>query len=318
METEKHRITVDIIIPTYKRPKLLCNAIESALIQTYPYIQQIIVTDDACDVETRKTVETFMLVDPRILYVCNTKYLHGPAGNKNNGMDYVKSDYFLILDDDDVLVPNAVEELIHAVHDGEYDFVLANCLDSNGNYTGKHYGRKQQVSYEDFLCGKFVGDYLWLNRSQVIAKLKLDDKIYAGEHISIWNALKNSKAFYLHLPLKHCKTEGERVSGQQIKKANYWFQIYLETLDNFSEDFSKYCPRRLLYFTLLLFFYGRLTGKTRQIKGYPKEYFRKTKNIAFLLPYIELVLPKPLLVYIWKNIRSHKAKRKQQYRTRTL
>jgi len=76
METEKHRITVDIIIPTYKRPKLLCNAIESALIQTYPYIQQIIVTDDACDVETRKTVETFMLVDPRILYVCNTKYLH--------------------------------------------------------------------------------------------------------------------------------------------------------------------------------------------------------------------------------------------------
>lgn len=315
MEVEEQRITVDIIIPTYKRPRLLRNAIESALIQTYPYIQQIIVTDDACDLETRKIVEAFMLGDQRVFYVCNTKYLHGPAGNNNNGMDYVKSDYFLILDDDDLLVPNAVEEFVRATQNGKYDFVLANCLDSNGNYTGKHYGRDQQVSYEDFLCGKFDGEYLWLNRSQAIAELKFDDKIYAGEHISIWKALKNSKAFYLHLPLRHYNTEGQRVSGQEVKKADYWFQIYLKTLDNFGEDFSKYCPRRLLYFSLLLFFYGRLAGQTQQIKGFPKEYFRKTKNIAFLLPYVELVLPKPLLVYIWKNIRSHKAKRKQQYRT---
>jgi len=79
---EKQPITVDIVIPTYKRPKLLCRAIESALDQTYPYILQIIVTDDACDIETKQIVESYMNKDSRICYVCNTRYKHGPAGIK--------------------------------------------------------------------------------------------------------------------------------------------------------------------------------------------------------------------------------------------
>jgi len=311
---EKQPITVDIVIPTYKRPKLLCRAIESAVEQTYPYILQIIVTDDACDIETKQIVESYMNKDSRICYVCNTRYKHGPAGNKDNGMDFVKSDYFLILDDDDSLLPDAVERLVSIASQGNFDFVLANCRDSNGNYTGKHCGKSELVHYEDFLCGKFEGEYLWLYPSKEIPKLKFDDTLYGGEAISTWDAIKGSKVFYLHLPLRKYTTQGVRVSSDFLSKAHLWFPIYLRTLDKFGDDLATYCPRRLLYFTLLLFSYGKLSGQIKQVTKYPIKYLKKTKNFAFILPYFVVPVPKAILLQMWKGLRAMRAKRKQRNR----
>jgi len=305
---ERKSITVDIVIPTYKRPKLLCRAIESALDQTYPYILQIIVTDDACDIETKQIVESYIDKDPRILYACNTKYKHGPAGNKNNGMDLVKSDYFLILDDDDSLVPDAVEQLASTAFQGNFDFVFSNCLDSNGNYTGKQYGKSELARYQDFLCGKFEGEYLWLYPSKDIPTLKYDDELYGGEHISTWEALKNSKLFYLHLPLREYNIQGERVSSNFSSKAHLLFSIYLKTLDKFGDDLATYCPRRLLYFTLLLFSSAKLSGQIEKVKSYPIKYLKKTKNFAFILPYFLVPLPKSFVLRAWTGVRAMKAK----------
>jgi len=309
---EKEPITVDIVIPTYKRPKLLRRAIESALDQTYPYILQIIVTDDACDTETKQIVESYMNIDPRILYVCNTKYKHGPTGNKNNGMDFVKSDYFLILDDDDSLVPDAVEHLASTAFKGNFDFVFSNCLDSNGDYTGKHNGKSELARYEDFLCGKFDGEYLWLYPSKCIPKLKFDDALYGGEHISIWASIKGSKVFYLHLPLRKYNTQGERVSSNFQNKAHLLFPIYLKTVDKFGDDLAICCPRRLLYFTLLLFSSAKLSGHIEQVKNYPIKYLRKTKNFAFFLPCLVVPVPKAFLLRTWEGVRAMKAKRKRE------
>ena len=82
---ENHEFpSVDIIIPTYKRPVLLKRALESVLNQTYPNIAHVIVTDDSNDgAETKQLIKGFQARETRITYVCNDRYSHCPAGNKN-------------------------------------------------------------------------------------------------------------------------------------------------------------------------------------------------------------------------------------------
>ena len=99
---------ITIIIPTYKRPKLLRRAITSALNQNYPSFQ-VQVYDNASGDETREVVEEFMKKDPRLKYHCHSKNI-GMIGNYEFALNEVKTPYFSLLSDDDVVFPWFLEE----------------------------------------------------------------------------------------------------------------------------------------------------------------------------------------------------------------
>lgn len=94
---------ITTIIPTYCRPNLLCRAIKSVLNQTYPNFQACIY-DNASGDETAQIVAELAKRDERVKYFCHSKNIGGLA-NVNYAMEHIDTDFFSILSDDDILLP---------------------------------------------------------------------------------------------------------------------------------------------------------------------------------------------------------------------
>jgi glycosyltransferase involved in cell wall biosynthesis len=96
-----------IIIPTYNRAKLLPNAIESVLAQSYDHWELIIVDDGSTD-ETSEVVDKY-LHDERIRYLWQEN--RGRSSARNIGTQNATGAYLCYLDDDDFFLPNHLETI---------------------------------------------------------------------------------------------------------------------------------------------------------------------------------------------------------------
>ncbi|MEQ8540764.1 MAG: glycosyltransferase family A protein [Coleofasciculus sp. D1-CHI-01] len=98
---------VSIVIPTRDRPQLLPYAVKSALAQTQPDIEVIVVDDGSL-----KPVE--LSPDPR-LKIINLKTSRGGAAARNVGTEMARGKWITYLDDDDCLLPHMVEVSLDAL-----------------------------------------------------------------------------------------------------------------------------------------------------------------------------------------------------------
>jgi glycosyltransferase involved in cell wall biosynthesis len=104
------RSRVSYCIPTHGRTRLLLEALESGLAQTR-LPDEIVVSDDLASEESRSLVEAFA-AKTRI----PVRYVHcttgsGQAANMNNCLMTATGDLILLLHDDDLLLPRAVEAM---------------------------------------------------------------------------------------------------------------------------------------------------------------------------------------------------------------
>ena len=102
------RPLVSVIIPTYNRESLLKDAILSVLMQTYQNLELIIIDDCSKD-NTSGVVVKFN--DVRVKYVKHDKN-KGFSATRNTGIKNASGDCVLILDDDDLMAPYALEKLV--------------------------------------------------------------------------------------------------------------------------------------------------------------------------------------------------------------
>jgi glycosyltransferase involved in cell wall biosynthesis len=98
---------ISIGIPTFNRRDYVLEAIHSALAQTYANVE-IIVSDNASTDDTWQHLTA--LADPRLVLLRQTTNL-GMTGNFNATLSVATGEYFLLLSDDDLLAPTAIEEL---------------------------------------------------------------------------------------------------------------------------------------------------------------------------------------------------------------
>lgn len=108
---EKQSLT--ILIPTYKRPELLTQALNSAINQTVSheaYNILVVDNDPAPDTETERLVAAAKA--DNIRYVKNEKNLGG-YGNWNRGFSLSETEWVCLLHDDDLLLPTYVERALY-------------------------------------------------------------------------------------------------------------------------------------------------------------------------------------------------------------
>ena len=98
---------VSILIPTHNRKELLKNAVNSAIMQTYPSIE-IIVIDDKSDYDVKIFLKEYL---DKIKVIKNSENL-GSAETCNVGIKKAKGDFITILNDDDIFHPKKVEKQI--------------------------------------------------------------------------------------------------------------------------------------------------------------------------------------------------------------
>jgi glycosyltransferase involved in cell wall biosynthesis len=95
---------ITTIIPTYRRPQQLKQAILSVLHQTYPHFR-VCVYDNASGDDTALIVAELAKVDPRVKYYCHEENI-GAIKNFQFGLEHVETPFFSFLSDDDFLLPD--------------------------------------------------------------------------------------------------------------------------------------------------------------------------------------------------------------------
>jgi GT2 family glycosyltransferase len=106
-------IDVTAIVPTFRRPAQLVEAVRSALSQDGVAIE-VRVIDDSPEGSAREVVES--LRDPRVTYTKRpTPSLGRPAIVRNEAWPLARSRYVHFLDDDDIVVPGAYRAHVDAL-----------------------------------------------------------------------------------------------------------------------------------------------------------------------------------------------------------
>jgi len=91
-----------VVIPTYNRPQMLKDAVETVLNQTFQDFE-IIIVDDHSENNVNEIVE--QLMDPRVQLIKN-KNRKGACGARNTGVEHARSNWIKFLDDDDAWEPD--------------------------------------------------------------------------------------------------------------------------------------------------------------------------------------------------------------------
>lgn len=148
---------VTIAIPTYNRAdSYLKQALQSALEQTYQNVE-IIVSDNCSTDNTEMVIKN--VNDPRIRYFRQEKNI-GANNNFNFCLNQAKGDYFLLLQDDDLIDCDFIETCMKSVN---YDIDIGiirtgtRVIDSQGNVLNEVPNKVEGLSTEDFFRGWFVG-----------------------------------------------------------------------------------------------------------------------------------------------------------------
>lgn len=100
---------VTIGIPTFNRAAYLQEALLSALRQTYANLE-IVVSDNGSTDDTHLVLT--QQEDPRVVIVEHSEN-HGMVYNWNSCLSQATGEFFLLLSDDDILEPNAIETLLN-------------------------------------------------------------------------------------------------------------------------------------------------------------------------------------------------------------
>ncbi len=147
---------VSIAIPAYKR-RWLKEAIESALSQDYDDIELIIV-DDHSPQNLKDVVEPY-ISDKRVSYHCNDTNIgkESVANNWNRCLEYVRGEFFVLLSDDDVLMPDFVSTLLGLAHKYPQCDVFHGrrmLYHEKTNYSEVSISWPEYESFEDFVKAK--------------------------------------------------------------------------------------------------------------------------------------------------------------------
>jgi|HubBroStandDraft_6_1064221.scaffolds.fasta_scaffold54474_3 glycosyltransferase involved in cell wall biosynthesis len=131
MQAEEARPLVSIIIDNFNYARFLRAAIDSALAQTYTPVEVIVVDDGSTD-NSREVISSY---GERLSAIFKPNGGHASAFNA--GFRASHGIIVMFLDADDLLVPNAVEEIVRAWHPGtaKAQFVLAH-IDADGRALG--------------------------------------------------------------------------------------------------------------------------------------------------------------------------------------
>lgn len=105
---------VSVLVPTYRRPRLLSRTLRSILAQSQNDFQ-ILVFDNASGDETSSVVQNFTEKDRRVIYNVNELNI-GAIANFARAFSAVNTPYFCLVSDDDILLPRCLELALHGLN----------------------------------------------------------------------------------------------------------------------------------------------------------------------------------------------------------
>jgi len=124
----ENNILISIIIPCYNDAQYIEQAVLSALNQTYPNIE-VIVVDDGSNATTKAVLQRLESKITKLI----TQENQGQSKARNVGIDQAKGEFILVLDSDDFFEPTFCEKASLILEDIEIKLVASYMVRFNDN-----------------------------------------------------------------------------------------------------------------------------------------------------------------------------------------
>lgn len=245
--SEQKQPLISVIIPTFNRPGLLKEALQSLLNQTYHNFEAIIVND--CGVAVDDIVNEFH--EKKLIYLFHDKR-KGVSAARNTGIQHAKGHYIAYLDDDDIYYPNHLETLEKALHSGEYQVA---CSDSQDIAKTEENGQliKQKLSIRELnpdpdaiLVGNKMPPICLMHQATCLKEVGFFDETL--DRYEDWDLLiRLSRKFKIVRVPK--VTVEYTIAAHHVQTISLWRGFFLDPLQTIHlryRDLAKNSPKILL------------------------------------------------------------------------
>jgi glycosyltransferase involved in cell wall biosynthesis len=189
---------VSIICTTYNHEKYVQETLKTALEQTYPALE-LIVIDNASTDQTVQRIQEICATYPKIEFVVNS-WNKGLCSAFNQGLRLAKGKYILDLSGDDPMLPERISRQVSFFESlpEEFGVIFSNAeyITTDGRSLGYHYGTdaygKSLKSiphgdvYQQVLEGYFICTPTMMMRRTVLVHLKGYDESLTYEDFDFW------------------------------------------------------------------------------------------------------------------------------------
>lgn len=113
---------ISVIIPAYNIKDYITHCLNSVIKQTYQNIEILVIDDGSTD-GTANVIDAIAQIDPRIRIL--SKANGGLSSARNYGLSHCHGEYVLYVDGDDIIAPNTIDALFHALNETGADVAVA-------------------------------------------------------------------------------------------------------------------------------------------------------------------------------------------------
>lgn len=275
----KNNPKVSIILPTYNGLKYIRESIDSCLNQTYKNFELIIVDDCSKD-NTQDIIKSYQ--DARIRYIRNEKNQRLPRA-LNTGFENATGEYLTWTSDDNLYMPNAIEEMVKSLEANQYDFVYADIyLFKDDNIKNAELEKLPQA--KTIKSNNCIRACFMYTRKVLDEVGGYDPDMELIEDYDYW--MRVSRHFYMHhieKPLYYYRLHGQSLWGsrlREIRMAEFLFKLKFDVLNIEDTNYmiKDYMIRRTKGIHLLtkILVYALFSKKIRSVL---EEY--KDGNLSF-------------------------------------
>ena len=233
--------SIAVIIPTYNREITIVQCINSALSQSYPVDEIIIVDDNSSD----DTIQILNRFKDEII-ILHTKSRSGAQIARNIGIKAAKSEWISFLDSDDEWLPNKLEKQMFALKNVDYSpmtVVHTDCYKRNINSYNKSHWQLDKIDGKDVYkqllskSGTFFPSIL--TSKQALDKIGLLDENIPSYHE--WDTAirlaKYCRFIHIQEPLFIYNIHGNTIS----KNSDTSVEGYQYTINKFKNEIKQLC-----------------------------------------------------------------------------
>jgi glycosyltransferase involved in cell wall biosynthesis len=228
---------VSILIPCYNNEKYVGEAIESALGQTYPNIEVIVVDDGSTD----GSLDVIKSYGSRVAW--RTGLNRGACAARNTALELCKGEYIQFLDADDLIVQDKIEKQIPYLISNIADVVLCYGLIFGD---GKPLRPKKRVFNSPdgidpfvFACKQGFSTHGPLHRRDFIKKIKgFNQSVKRGQETEMHLRLTCAGA-RLFLLKERLHVTRNSLDPNRITRSNLPVTYFFTVLDDLAWDLSN-------------------------------------------------------------------------------
>jgi glycosyltransferase involved in cell wall biosynthesis len=223
--------SVSVIIPTFNRPKLLVEAVQSVLAQSFQDFE-IIVVDDGSEVDAQKDLAEGKLLE-RVRFVRQAN--SGLSSARNHGIRLAKADLITFLDDDDLYREDKLEKQVGFFSDKKDAFVLHSWF-SKFDVTHQNLGVRKTSWFQGNIYPQILGQWsvlmaapcVMVRRSVFETVGYFDENLKTAEDLDMWRRLARKYPFHvIEQPLVQIRQQGLSMSSDRTRSSR-GFRIMLD------------------------------------------------------------------------------------------